>query len=135
MAVEHRNIPEDGLHEPKGVSNSAANRVYVADGLGSGNWSLVDADTIQGTINNSSPDGQYVQSDGGGGFKTASDVPWSRISNIPTEFPPESDDVVNIIASKAEIDSLTEIADPTTASAEDVANKVNAVIQALKAGV
>ena len=36
--IEHKNIPESGLHEPKGVSLASSGEVYVADGVGSGNW-------------------------------------------------------------------------------------------------
>lgn len=43
MTIEHKNIQEAGLHEPKGVSLAAANTVYVADGLGSGAWTGVSA--------------------------------------------------------------------------------------------
>ena len=38
MTVEHKDIPNSGLHEPLGVSGAAADRVYVADGAGSGAW-------------------------------------------------------------------------------------------------
>lgn len=38
MAIAHKDIPEAGLHEPKGVSTAAAGTVYVADGAGSGDW-------------------------------------------------------------------------------------------------
>lgn len=36
--VEHVNIPEAGLHEPKGVSTAQTGTVYIADGAGSGSW-------------------------------------------------------------------------------------------------
>ena len=71
MAIEHINIPEDGLHEPKGVSLAASNRVYISDGAGSGDWSLVDADALQGTISNSVIADKLVVTDGSGGFKQA----------------------------------------------------------------
>ncbi len=70
MAVEHRNIPESGLHEPKGVSTAASDRVYISDGAGSGAWSKVDADAIQGTINNGVSANLRVVTDGSGGFAT-----------------------------------------------------------------
>ena len=38
MTIEHKDIPEDGLHEPKGVSVANSGQVYVANGAGSGNW-------------------------------------------------------------------------------------------------
>lgn len=70
MAIEHRNLPESGLHEPKGVSTAASDRVYISDGAGSGSWSQVDADAIQGTISNSSAADLRVVTDGSGGFAT-----------------------------------------------------------------
>ena len=38
MAVQHRNIPDAQLHEPKGVANATSGTVYTADGSGSGDW-------------------------------------------------------------------------------------------------
>lgn len=39
MAVEHKDLTGDQLHEPKGAETAAAGSVYVADGSGSGTWS------------------------------------------------------------------------------------------------
>lgn len=39
MAVQHKDIPDAQLHEPKGVSTAATNQTYVANGAGSGSWS------------------------------------------------------------------------------------------------
>lgn len=36
--VEHRNLTGASLHEPKGVESANSGDVYVADGLGSGDW-------------------------------------------------------------------------------------------------
>jgi hypothetical protein len=68
MAIEHRNIPEDGLHEPKGASTAASDRVYVSDGNGSGSWDKVDADALQGTISNAAEANLRLITDGNGGF-------------------------------------------------------------------
>lgn len=70
IAIEHRDLPESGLHEPKGVSLAASNRVYISDGAGSGAWSLVDADALQGTINNGAAAGLRLITDGSGGLST-----------------------------------------------------------------
>ena len=40
MSLQHKDIPEAGLHEPKGVSTASSGETYQADGLGSGNWAL-----------------------------------------------------------------------------------------------
>lgn len=39
--VEHSTLTGSDLHEPKGVAAASANRVYVADGAGSGSWTTV----------------------------------------------------------------------------------------------
>lgn len=45
MSIQHRDIPEAQLHEPKGVSTAANKTVYKANGAGSGVWSrLTDTD-------------------------------------------------------------------------------------------
>lgn len=38
MAIAHKDIPDAGLHEPKGVASAVAGTVYVANGAGSGSW-------------------------------------------------------------------------------------------------
>lgn len=38
MTIEHANITDPEIHEPKGVSSAQADKVYVSDGLGSGSW-------------------------------------------------------------------------------------------------
>lgn len=70
MAIEHVNIPESGLHEPKGASTAASDRVYRSNGAGSGAWSKVDANTLQGTISNTAAANLRVITDGEGGFNT-----------------------------------------------------------------
>jgi hypothetical protein len=49
MAVEHVNITDPELHEPKGVAAASADTVYVANGSGSGTWQKVDADSFDST--------------------------------------------------------------------------------------
>ena len=48
MTIEHKNITEANLHEPKGVSAATVNKVYVSDGAGSGTWQQVAAAQING---------------------------------------------------------------------------------------
>lgn len=45
--AEHRDLTGASLHEPKGVAAATANQIYIADGAGSGAWSMADADTVQ----------------------------------------------------------------------------------------
>tara|TARA_R110000772_G_scaffold129472_2_gene237597 strand:- start:12603 stop:13220 length:618 start_codon:yes stop_codon:yes gene_type:complete len=38
MAIQHADIPNAGIHEPKGASGALVGQVYIADGAGSGVW-------------------------------------------------------------------------------------------------
>jgi hypothetical protein len=38
--VQHSDITDPNIHEPKGVASAAAGKVYVANGSGSGSWEL-----------------------------------------------------------------------------------------------
>lgn len=42
---EHVDITDPNIHEPRGISNSAAGEVYVSDGTGSGDWSNLTEST------------------------------------------------------------------------------------------
>lgn len=41
MAIQHKDIGEGNLHEPKGVSTAAAKQIAVADGAGHAVWRTV----------------------------------------------------------------------------------------------
>jgi hypothetical protein len=38
LSIQHKDIPEAQLHEPKGISTAAANQTYISNGGGSGTW-------------------------------------------------------------------------------------------------
>jgi hypothetical protein len=40
--VQHSNLTDPNLHEPKGVSTATADQVYISNGSGSGNWRNVN---------------------------------------------------------------------------------------------
>lgn len=40
MTIQHAAIADPEIHEPKGVSTASIQKVYVADGAGSGAWTL-----------------------------------------------------------------------------------------------
>ena len=46
MSIQHKNIPDAQLHEPKGVTGAANKAVYFADAAGSGAWRLVTEDEV-----------------------------------------------------------------------------------------
>src|SRR5690554_7819966 len=74
-----------------------------------------------------------------GSYEDLSDKPalfsgsYNDLSDVPSEFPATDESVVTAISSKSQIAALTPIADPTTATSEDIANKLNSIIAALKA--
>ena len=53
--VQHKNIDNSQLHEPKDISLAVANKVYVSDGLGSGSWQYAIAHGGVSFINEASP--------------------------------------------------------------------------------
>lgn len=48
ISIQHKDIPESDLHEPKGASLAPANRVYISNGLGSGSWQKVPGSAMIG---------------------------------------------------------------------------------------
>jgi len=62
MTIQHRNIPEAQLHEPKGASTATSGQVYTSDGAGSGAWQkpfdqlivVRDASDLAGTLSSTS---------------------------------------------------------------------------------
>jgi hypothetical protein len=47
---EHATLTGAFLHEPKGVETASANDVYIADGLGSGAWAVIDVDVLDTAV-------------------------------------------------------------------------------------
>lgn len=41
MTIQHKNIADSDLHEPKGVSSATVDKAYVSNGLGSGTWQVL----------------------------------------------------------------------------------------------
>lgn len=73
MAIEHKDIPDAQLHEPKGVVTASEGAVYVADGLGSGSWTSPELEGQALAATGSVP----IKQAGGG-------IAWS----IPAAFDP-----------------------------------------------
>lgn len=71
MTIQHSQIPDIYLHEPKGAAGAVVNTVYVSDGLGSGSWKKVPNLSLQGV--SSAPAGYKAVSDGAGGFLFVAD--------------------------------------------------------------
>lgn len=47
--VQHSELTGASLHEPKGVAAADANRAYISDGTGSGDWTTVGLDVLADT--------------------------------------------------------------------------------------
>ena len=61
--IQHADLPDQYLHEPKGASTAAAGSVYVADGEGSGGFQLLpvssldfDAEALEPVVQTTIPD-------------------------------------------------------------------------------
>lgn len=48
--IEHSVLAGTEIHEPKGVADASLGQVYVADGVGSGNWASVGTSSFTGMI-------------------------------------------------------------------------------------
>lgn len=70
MSIEHRDIPDANLHEPKGVSIAGANTGYIANGSGSGTWRKLRSTDLQGLTGDSGVANKHIVTDGSNGFKT-----------------------------------------------------------------
>jgi hypothetical protein len=68
MSIEHKDITDNNIHEPKGISTATADRVYVSDGAGSGAWTKIDIAMLEGLTGDGGITARPVVSDGAGGF-------------------------------------------------------------------
>lgn len=67
MAIQHRNIPDSEIHEPKGAAGAVQGTLYVADGGGSGSFRKIGQESLLGSTGGY-PAGYTFVSDGAGGF-------------------------------------------------------------------
>lgn len=71
--IQHKDIPDAQLHEPKGVSSSAAGYAYIANGTGSGTWKKVGSDSFKGLSGDSGANNKKLITDGANGFSLRED--------------------------------------------------------------
>lgn len=71
--VQHKDIPEAQLHEPKGASTANAGDTYIANGSGSGSWATADALGSGAALA-----GQILIADGSGGLDFMRYQGWSQ---------------------------------------------------------
>lgn len=72
--IQHRDIPDAQLHEPKGVAAASTGYVYVANGVGSGTWKKVGTDSFKGISGDGGSSNKKLVSDGSNGFSLREDV-------------------------------------------------------------
>jgi hypothetical protein len=83
MAIEHKDITDPNIHEPKGVITAAAEKVYVSNGAGSGTWAKYKAAQLD---SESATAGSPLVADGAGGVSFSSSRAKGRFysSTTPT---------------------------------------------------
>ena len=67
MTIQHKLITDPDIHEPKGVAASTVNKVYVANGSGSGTWQKLSPPQLSGLTTNGTA-GDTISVDGSGNF-------------------------------------------------------------------
>lgn len=69
MAIIHKNLPDNQLHESKGVSSASVNTSYIANGSGSGTWKKVPSAGLGGLSGDSGITDRPIVTNGSGEFK------------------------------------------------------------------
>lgn len=89
MAVQHRNILDAELHEPKGVVSAAVNTSYFSTGSGSGSWKKVGSETLKGLSGDGGVANKRILTTGDNGFKLVTDTAYAnmQIVNNTVNFP------------------------------------------------
>lgn len=135
--IEHSELPDNLLHEPKGASTAAAGTVYIADGAGSGSFQKLPTTSLNITIptvtaaTHSAVD-STVDLDG----STLSQVADGSLTDIPSlvNIPQTLTNKINENA--AELlrlyNNQKQINQQVSASLINLENKLNTVIDALK---
>lgn len=89
MTVQHKLIPEAQLHEPKGVSTAAINKVYKSNGAASGSWEKVSSAMLQDLSGDAGLTGKKLITNGTNGFTLETDQAYGAqtITDNSTVFP------------------------------------------------
>lgn len=135
--IEHNELPDELLHEPKGASTAVAGTVYVADGAGSGSFQKLPTTSLNITIPEITSAAHTdvdstVDLDGSALSQTAdgslTDIP--SLVNIPQTL------TNKINENAAELlrlyNNQKQINQQVSTSLMNLENKLNAVIDALK---
>lgn len=80
ITIQHASIPDAQRHEPKGASTATVNSVYSSNGAGSGTWTKVVSQMMQGVAGDSGNANQKLITDGAGGFKLRRDAVYGAMT-------------------------------------------------------
>ena len=135
--IEHSELPDNLLHEPKGASTAVAGTVYVADGAGSGSFKKLPTTSLNITVP-SVPVISHTDISGTSSLNgsTLSQVADGSLTDIPSlvNIPQTLTNKINENA--AELFRLynnqKQINQQVSTSLMNLENKLNAVINALK---
>lgn len=73
MTIQHRDVPDGQIHEPKGITSAPTNSVYSANGLGTGTWKKITSDMLSGSSGDLGVAGKKLVSNGSNGLTLVSD--------------------------------------------------------------
>lgn len=77
--LQHKDLPDSQLHEPKGVSTASSGDIYVANGSGGGTWAQLD-----GVGSTGAPAGALPVADGTGGLDFLRYQGWAQYEDSRT---------------------------------------------------
>lgn len=139
--IEHQDLPDNLLHEPKGASTATAGQVYIADGAASGsfqNLPLTDVVFNRNVVANLTPATitSTVSLDG----SALSQIPDGQLTDVAAALGIPQSITNKINENAAEMlrlyNNQATINTDTTAAITSLENKLNALITALQdAGV
>lgn len=86
--IQHRDIPEAQLHEPKGASTAPIGTSYVSNGAGTGTWRKIGSDILAGLAGDAGVVGKRLVSNGTNGFSLVTDAAYGTaiITTNTTNF-------------------------------------------------
>lgn len=79
-SIQHKDIPEAQLHEPKGASSALNGTSYVSNGAGSGTWRKLGTDVLKGMSGDGGIYGKKLVSDGTGGLALVVDTSYGTMA-------------------------------------------------------
>lgn len=77
--VQHANIPDSDIHEPKGAASAQPKTLYVANGSGSGSWTKIDAQNFRGLTGDGGVAGLKLMSVGDDSFQLVKDYAYGQM--------------------------------------------------------